>query len=95
MVIRRMIPRTARIRFVFFMVKPPDGLFSWQLYKRYVKKAMEEVTTEERTAQKAKGKKKKKKTVYNDKPKAGRNDPCPCGSGKKYKNCCWDKDHIS
>lgn len=28
MVIRRMIPRTARIRFVFFMVKPPDGLFS-------------------------------------------------------------------
>ncbi|MDE6399127.1 MAG: preprotein translocase subunit SecA [Clostridiales bacterium] len=23
----------------------------------------------------------------------GRNDPCPCGSGKKYKNCCWEKDH--
>jgi hypothetical protein len=23
--------------------------------------------------------------------KAGRNDPCPCGSGKKYKNCCLDK----
>lgn len=23
----------------------------------------------------------------------GRNDPCPCGSGKKYKNCCWKKDH--
>ncbi len=21
--------------------------------------------------------------------KAGRNDPCPCGSGRKYKNCCW------
>lgn len=21
-------------------------------------------------------------------PKTGRNDPCPCGSGKKYKNCC-------
>lgn len=20
--------------------------------------------------------------------KIGRNDPCPCGSGKKYKNCC-------
>ena len=20
---------------------------------------------------------------------AGRNDPCPCGSGKKYKRCCW------
>ncbi|MBI1395503.1 MAG: UPF0149 family protein [Betaproteobacteria bacterium] len=23
-----------------------------------------------------------------DEPKTGRNDPCPCGSGKKYKNCC-------
>ena len=21
-----------------------------------------------------------------------RNDPCHCGSGKKYKNCCWQKD---
>ena len=26
-------------------------------------------------------------TVVNDTPKIGRNDPCPCGSGKKYKNC--------
>jgi len=23
-----------------------------------------------------------------DKPKVGRNDPCPCGSGRKYKRCC-------
>ncbi|GIW49037.1 MAG: hypothetical protein KatS3mg079_513 [Caloramator sp.] len=23
--------------------------------------------------------------------KIGRNDPCPCGSGKKYKKCCIDK----
>jgi len=28
------------------------------------------------------------RTVRNDGPKIGRNDPCPCGSGKKYKNCC-------
>ena len=28
------------------------------------------------------------KTVRNEGPKVGRNDPCPCGSGKKYKNCC-------
>ena len=27
------------------------------------------------------------KTVVNENPKIGRNDPCPCGSGKKYKNC--------
>jgi preprotein translocase subunit SecA len=24
-------------------------------------------------------------------PKPGRNDPCPCGSGKKYKKCCGAK----
>lgn len=27
-------------------------------------------------------------TIVNDGPKVGRNDPCPCGSNKKYKNCC-------
>ena len=26
-------------------------------------------------------------TVRRDEPKVGRNDPCPCGSGKKYKKC--------
>jgi len=27
-------------------------------------------------------------TIKRDKPKIGRNEPCPCGSGKKYKKCC-------
>ena len=26
--------------------------------------------------------------IRRDQPKVGRNDLCPCGSGKKYKNCC-------
>jgi preprotein translocase subunit SecA len=26
--------------------------------------------------------------VQSSHPKVGRNDPCPCGSGKKYKKCC-------
>ena len=26
--------------------------------------------------------------IVNEGPEIGRNDPCPCGSGKKYKNCC-------
>ena len=30
----------------------------------------------------------KKAPVVNKTPKVGRNDPCPCGSGKKYKKCC-------
>src|SRR5215211_3800859 len=29
------------------------------------------------------------------KMKVGRNDPCPCGSGKKYKKCCLEKDQAA
>lgn len=29
--------------------------------------------------------------IVRDEPKIGRNDPCPCGSGKKYKKCCLRK----
>jgi tetratricopeptide (TPR) repeat protein len=28
-------------------------------------------------------------------PKIGRNDPCPCGSGQKYKRCCMGKDQAA
>lgn len=27
-----------------------------------------------------------------DRQTPGRNDPCRCGSKKKYKSCCWEKD---
>jgi len=30
----------------------------------------------------------KVETVRREEPKVGRNDPCPCGSAKKYKKCC-------
>jgi SEC-C motif-containing protein len=26
--------------------------------------------------------------IVREQPKTGRNDPCPCGSGKKFKKCC-------
>ena len=32
----------------------------------------------------------KTRPIVRDNKKIGRNDPCPCGSGKKYKNCCLD-----
>jgi preprotein translocase subunit SecA len=35
---------------------------------------------------------KKQETFKRDGAKVGRNDPCPCGSGKKYKNCCLNKE---
>ena len=34
----------------------------------------------------------KKQPVHNAAKKVGPNDPCPCGSGKKYKKCCREKD---
>ncbi len=30
----------------------------------------------------------KVQTIYRETPRVGRNDPCPCGSGKKFKKCC-------
>jgi hypothetical protein len=47
----------------------------------------EEILGEEKMTQIAKDYK-ASKTVRRETPKIGRNDPCPCGSGKKYKHCC-------
>jgi preprotein translocase subunit SecA len=30
-------------------------------------------------------------SIIRAEPKIGRNDPCPCGSGKKYKKCCLNR----
>jgi len=37
----------------------------------------------------------KKEPVRNKDKKVGPNDPCPCGSGKKYKKCCMQKDKAN
>ena len=34
------------------------------------------------------------RSVYHEMMKVGRNDPCPCGSGRKYKHCCLRKDEA-
>lgn len=34
----------------------------------------------------------KPQTLHRESPKVGRNDPCLCGSGKKYKKCCGASD---
>ena len=36
----------------------------------------------------------KKQPVRKSEKKVGPNDPCPCGSGKKYKKCCMHKDKV-
>jgi len=37
----------------------------------------------------------KKQPIRNKDKKVGPNDPCPCGSGKKYKKCCMQKDKLA
>jgi preprotein translocase subunit SecA len=37
---------------------------------------------------------KKPEPIRNRGQRVGRNDPCPCGSGKKFKNCCMRKGGI-
>ena len=44
------------------------------------------------TAESAGGDKTVKRQPVRKQVKIGPNDPCPCGSGKKYKKCCRDKD---
>lgn len=57
--------------------------------------AQSAITSQTRSAQQAaqnsamrSGRQGQSITVTRATPKIGRNDPCPCGSGKKYKNCC-------
>jgi preprotein translocase subunit SecA len=47
-----------------------------------------EMAQRQRAAAQAPQGEKKVKQIKLDQPKVGRNDPCPCGSGKKYKKCC-------
>lgn len=53
---------------------------------RQMKKWMKEHEAELKAEQA--GQMPKVETVVHEGPRIGRNDPCPCGSGKKYKKCC-------
>ena len=56
-------------------------------------RSTEDIDAEEEILAKAKAEREKNPDKYqlksSDQP--GRNDPCPCGSGKKYKKCCGAK----
>ncbi|MGI6210965.1 MAG: SEC-C metal-binding domain-containing protein [Anaerovoracaceae bacterium] len=52
----------------------------------YTLEAWNNVFTEDERAELTK--EYKRSRIYHAPKKIGRNDPCPCGSGKKYKNCC-------
>jgi preprotein translocase subunit SecA len=42
---------------------------------------------DQQAAMRAQGQESKVETIRREQPRVGRNDPCPCGSGKKYKQC--------
>ncbi|MBZ0273559.1 preprotein translocase subunit SecA [bacterium] len=79
-----------------FEVKEPDE----QMFQRrrraparplsYGREALVRQQAREATPEKSKG-----VTVRRAAAKVGPNDPCPCGSGKKYKKCCRDKDKAA
>ena len=54
----------------------------------YVDEDMQDAGQGMPTGTKIPERERKQETVRREQPKIGRNDPCPCGSGKKYKHCC-------
>lgn len=57
-------------------------------YQSYLRQAQEEQRRRELIAKGQQIQQQQVRTVRRETPKVGRNDPCPCGSGKKYKECC-------
>jgi len=51
----------------------------------------EDISDVERLLNPNKAKRSKPRAATRGKPKVGRNDPCPCGSGLKFKQCCLKK----
>ncbi len=72
----------------------------WEFYRlgaiakrqdRWAKEASEEEAAEEAAADEYAGLGDIVLPYVRETPKIGRNDPCPCGSGKKYKKCCLER----
>jgi len=59
--------------------------------KKFEDLALKGKTADEIEAEKKLIKETKKVDPLQAKTEPGRNDPCPCGSGKKYKKCCGAK----
>ena len=81
-----------RVTNIIFRVRLEAGQRNQSIYNVSQTKHDEvnqfEVTQRQRAAATAPQGERKIKTIKHEEPKVGRNDPCPCGSGKKYKKCC-------
>lgn len=67
-------------------INAADMLRGWAMFADSTQKKMDDKHLEKMLE-----KIEKEQIVQNTKKKIGRNDPCPCGSGKKYKKCCMNK----
>ena len=59
------------------------------------RKAKQDRQMQMRAPRKSKEEEEKPQTVRRTSAKVGRNEPCPCGSGKKYKKCCMQNDAVA
>lgn len=65
-------------------------IHKWPMFEKTKEEQLEEENKIKELEAKWRRETQKKQKVE----KIGRNDPCPCGSGKKYKKCCMRKDNI-
>jgi len=84
-----------RVTDIIFRVRLQAGQQSRSVYNVSETQKQEvsqfEMAQRQRAAAAAPQGEQKVKQIKLDQPKVGRNDPCPCGSGKKYKKCCGQK----
>lgn len=73
-----------------FQTKPIDGVYLERLEEIEIKLGLREKPVKVKEVSTSEEKKIEKKSLIEKSP-VGRNDPCPCGSGKKYKKCCLNK----
>lgn len=72
---RRLIEQNERYALEAEMRLVEEGLNSWKLEQELLAREQQNTRLQ-------------KNLPVRDSPKIGRNEPCPCGSGKKYKKCC-------
>lgn len=81
------MPRRERVDYIDDAIKAMEW---WYMFEQSEENKLKE---EERQKQfEAMYKEMQKEAQSSTDKKAGRNDPCPCGSGKKYKKCCLKKE---
>ena len=81
--------KTDTVRYLFnFQVQTTDTVEQQLLERRRRQRRGRVAFTKANESAFAAGEEEEAKPIRNTEPRIGRNDPCPCGSGKKYKKCC-------